>query len=53
MIFRIATTTGKLLITRDKSKAKEALSKGGKKASEKFIERVNMPNEMGDVSVRG
>ena len=45
MIFRIATTSGKLLITRDKSKAKEALSKGGKKASEKFIERVKNRKE--------
>ena len=45
MIFRIATTAGKLLITRDKSKAKEALSKGGKKASEKFIERIKNRKE--------
>ncbi len=45
MIFRIATTTGKLLITRDKNKVKEALSKGGKKASEKFIERIKNRKE--------
>ena len=45
MIYRIATTAGKLLITRDKSKAQEALSQGGKKASEKFIERIKNRKE--------
>ena len=40
MIFRIATKGGKLLITRDAGKAKQAILEGGKKASEKFIERI-------------
>ena len=40
MIYRIATKGGKLLITRDAGKAKKAILEGGKKASEKFIERI-------------
>ena len=45
MIFRIATKAGKLLLTRDAGKAKKAILEGGKKASEKFIEKVKNPKE--------
>ena len=45
MIFRIATKAGKLLLTRDAGKAKKAILEGGKKASEKFIERIKNKKE--------
>ena len=45
MIFRIATKGGKLLITTDAGKAKKAILEGGKKASEKFIERIKNKKE--------
>ena len=45
MIFRIATKGGKLLITTNPGKAKKAILEGGKKASEKFIERIKNRKE--------
>ena len=45
MMYRILTTGGRLLLTRDKGKALKALAEGGKKASKKFIEKVKNPKE--------
>ena len=45
MMYKILTTGGRLLLTRDKGKALKALAEGGKKASQKFIEKVKSPKK--------
>ena len=44
-MYKILTTGGRLLLTRDKGKALKALAEGGKKASQKFIEKVKSPKK--------
>ena len=45
MMYKILTTGGRLLLTRDKGKALKALAEGGKKASQKFIEKIKSPKK--------